>query len=72
MTEQEYRQKDSKLLESIAEYNLDSAEHQMQIALNNKQVAILEIERKDLYDHYAMHKQPSQRNLQGEVIKHEN
>ena len=69
MTEQEYREKDLALLKQIDEYHLDSAEHGLQIAMNDKQIALLEINRKDLYDQYYNIPKPPQRNLQGEVIK---
>ena len=69
MTEQEYRRKDSELIQQINEYQIDSAEHQLQIAMNQKQMALLEVNRMDLYNQYHNVPEPPQRNLQGEVIK---
>lgn len=68
MTEQEFRQKDSDLLEKISEYRLDIAEHELQISLDNKQVVLLEINRKDLYDEFYNRPEPPQRGLDGKVI----
>ena len=52
MSEKEYNEQDLVLLEKINEYNIDSTEHALQIAMNNKQAALLEMERKDLLAKY--------------------
>lgn len=52
MTEQEFRERDLDLLSKINDYNLDSADHQAQIAFNNRQAALLEVERNDLRQSY--------------------
>ena len=64
MTEQEYRRKDSELIQQINEYQIDSAEHQLQIAMNQKQMALLEVNRMDLYNQYIMYL-----NLRKEICK---
>ena len=64
-----YRQKEQALIERIENYHADNAEHEIQIALNNKQIVELDAQRTALYYEYMNGKEPAQRNLQGEIIK---
>ena len=69
MSTEFYRQRDLELLEQIAFYHADNAEHEKQISLNNVQIMALEKKRHELYREYRT--TPPQRNLQGEIIKKE-
>lgn len=52
MTENDYRERDFELLCAIQAYHADNAEHELQIAMNNKQIMELEKQRSDLYGEY--------------------
>ena len=52
MDANEYRQKNEELIEQIDNYYADNAEHELQIALNNKAIIELEQQRKQLYKEY--------------------
>ena len=65
MTEQEYREHDCELMSDILNYQKDNAEHELQIAMNNKQLMELEERRNKLYLEFINQK-PRSVNLQGE------
>lgn len=65
MTEKEYRDRDYALICKIEDYQADNAEHELQIALNNKQIVSLEHTRHELFEEYKNQK-PRQVNLQGQ------
>ena len=67
MSAEEYRERNNALMEQIEHYQADNAEHEVQIALNNKAIVELDIKRRELYKEYAY--EPAQRGLQGNVIK---
>ena len=52
MTEKEYRERDFELICAIQEYHAQNAEHEMQIAMNNKQIMQIEKLRHELYGEY--------------------
>lgn len=69
MTEQEYRERDYALIKMIEEYNIDNAEHELQISINNKQILELEKNRRELWGEYFVKPTHKGVNLQGEEIK---
>lgn len=69
MTEQEYRERDYALIKMIEEYNIDNAEHELQISINNKQILELEKNRRELWGEYFVKPIRKGVNLQGEEIK---
>ena len=69
MSTEFYRQRDLELLEQIAFYHADNAEHEKQISINNVEIVALEQQRLELRREYE--KPAPQRNLQGEIIKKE-
>ena len=69
MTEQEYRERDYALMKMIEEYHADNAEHELQIAINNKQISELEKNRHELWGEYSIKPTRKGVNLQGEEIK---
>ena len=69
MSELIFRQRDLELLDQIAFYHADNAEHEKQISINNAEIVDLERQRIALRREYE--NMPPQRNLQGEIIKKE-
>lgn len=69
MSTEIYRERDLELLEQIAFYHADNAEHEKQISINNAEIVALEQQRLALRREYE--KPTPQRNLQGEIIKKE-
>ena len=65
----EFIKRDRELVDQYNEYRADCAEHELQIAINHKNMAKIDINRADLLREWEDSKAPMQRNLQGEVIK---
>lgn len=64
----EFVKRDHELEDQYNDYAADCAEHELQIAINHRNMAKIQINRADLLREYEDSKAP-QRNLQGEVIK---
>lgn len=73
MSFNEFQEKDTKLLERIAGYQMECEDFRANIAHNNKEIARLQLERTHLRQEYTKEEmESSQRNLQGETIKKTN
>ena len=53
MSFREYQQRDLELCDLIAHYEQDSANHTAQFAINNREISVLEMKRKQLRMEYS-------------------
>lgn len=73
MSFNEFQDRDTELLEKIAGYQVECEDFRANIAYNNKEIALLQLERTHLRQLYVKEKtESSQRNLQGETINKTN
>lgn len=73
MSFNEFQDRDTELLEKIAGYQVECEDFRANIAHNNKEIALLQLERTHLRQLYIKEEmESSQRNLQGETIKKTN
>lgn len=52
MTKEEFKQRDRKLVDQYNEYLADCAEHEIQIGINHREMAKIEMNREDLLIRY--------------------